>query len=184
MAKADHRKISKLMSFALRHDPSHLGLKLDPEGWTYTTELLAGLNRKRLPVDMKLLEEVVATNDKKRFSFNEDKTKIRANQGHSIAIDLQLVPKVPPEVLYHGTVERFLESITTEGLKKMGRQHVHLSADYSTAQNVGGRRGRPIILFIDAVQMHEDGHSFFQSDNGVWLTDHVPPKYVKREHGK
>jgi putative RNA 2'-phosphotransferase len=128
---------------------------------------------------MEELEEVVATNTKKRFSFNEDKTKIKANQGHSIKVDLALQPKQPPSYLYHGTVEKFLQSIREKGLIKGSRHHVHLSADKETAINVGSRRGKPIILTIKSGEMHAQNHIFYQSENGVWLTETVPTEYIE-----
>ncbi|MEL7004059.1 MAG: RNA 2'-phosphotransferase, partial [Bacteroidota bacterium] len=124
---------------------------------------------------------LVASNDKKRFAFNDTKDKIRVNQGHSIKVELELEEKEPPYVLYHGTVAKFMRDIKQKGLLKMSRQHVHLSANKDTAQNVGQRRGVPIILKIDTYQMHQDGHKFYYSDNGVWLTDHVPAKYINNE---
>lgn len=127
-----------------------------------------------------MLEKVVADNDKQRFSFSDDGQKIRANQGHSVQVDLKLEPQTPPDILYHGNVERFLESIRQEGLIPGSRQHVHLSADTKTATAVGSRRGKPIILEIAAAQMHRDGYHFFISQNGVWLTDKVPPEYIAK----
>jgi putative RNA 2'-phosphotransferase len=126
-----------------------------------------------------LLEAVVSANDKKRFSFNSSGTMIRANQGHSIQVELNLQEQVPPDLLYHGTVEKFLPVIQTEGLKKMGRQHVHLSVDETTAVKVGSRRGKPVVLVIHSKSMHEAGFSFFLSENGVWLTEAVPPDYIR-----
>lgn len=175
-----HRRISKLMSLVLRHNPGKIGIELDENGWANTTDLLDGINKKGIRLDMELLETVVETNDKKRFSFNEDQSKIRANQGHSIKIDMQFEAIEPPAFLYHGTVGRFMKTIQTEGLKKMNRQHVHLSKDLETAQRVGSRRGVPVILTVRSGEMHQDGFEFYQSDNGVWLTDRVPAKYLDR----
>ncbi|MEM9341006.1 MAG: RNA 2'-phosphotransferase [Bacteroidota bacterium] len=174
-----HKKISKLMSYALRHQPEALGLELDDEGWVATHQLISGLNKKIPEINLTMLEEVVRTNDKKRFAFSGDQTKIRASQGHSIAVDLHLIKKEPPQVLYHGTVSKSLDKIKKEGLHKMSRQHVHLSSNIATAKNVGGRRGQPVILMINASQMHRNGIAFYQSENGVWLTDHVPPGYLQ-----
>lgn len=174
----NHKRISKLMSLVLRHKPEHLGLELDENGWVEVELLLAAMNRRQLKVDRSLLEQVVSENDKQRFAFNEDRTRIRANQGHSVAVDVELVEKNPPEVLLHGTVQKFLDAIRESGLKKMSRQHVHLSADSKTASKVGSRRGKPLILEIDAAKMAAAGFTFYLSANGVWLTDHVPPNFI------
>ena len=177
MAEKNIRRISKFLSLILRHQPEKIGLTLDKNGWAAVTDIL---EKSNLKFDRETLEEVVRTNDKQRFSFNEDKTKIRANQGHSIkTIDLELAPQVPPPFLYHGTVPKFLQLIKSDGLKKMNRQHVHLSPDRQTATIVGKRRGAPVILSIRSGQMQEDGYPFHLSKNGVWLTDHVPPKYIE-----
>ena len=170
------KKISKYLSLLLRHQPEKIGLSLDNNGWASVAEIL---NHPEINFIMVDLEEVVATNDKKRFSFNEDKTKIRANQGHSIkGIDLELEVKTPPAFLYHGTVAKFLSAIKKEGLQKMNRQHVHLSADRETAVKVGSRRGKPIILSIQSGAMHKEGYAFYLSANDVWLTDEVPSKFI------
>lgn len=174
------KHISKLMSLVLRHDPAYLGLSLSTEGWVDTYKLLSALRQKFPEITLETIEYVVATNDKKRFTFNNDGSKIRASQGHSIDVDLNLSPVTPPEHLYHGTVAKFLESIREEGLQKMSRQHLHLSADQSTAVAVGTRRGTAIILTIEALKMHEDGFAFYLSENGVWLTNHVPAKYIQK----
>ena len=141
-------------------------------------ELLAAAARHGRSISREQLEEVVATNDKKRFSFSPDGLLVRANQGHSVEVDLGLVPIEPPELLYHGTVERFLDSIRAKGLVRGNRHHVHLSADRDTAARVGQRRGRPVVLVVEAGRMHRDGHRFFRSENGVWLTETVPPQYL------
>ena len=177
--KTTHKRISKLMSLVLRHKPEHLDLNLDENGWVKVDLLLAAMQRQGLDVDQNLLEEVVRDNDKQRFAFNEDRTQIRANQGHSIDVDVELEEKTPPSILLHGTVEKFLELVRESGLKKMSRQHVHLSADLATASKVGSRRGKPVILKIDAAKMVNDGHAFYLSANGVWLTDHVPPSFIR-----
>ena len=170
------KKISKYLSLLLRHQPEKIGLSLDNNGWASVAEIL---NHQEINFTMVDLEEVVATNDKKRFSFNEDKTKIRANQGHSIkGIDLELEVKTPPAFLYHGTVAKFLSAIKEEGLQKMNRQHVHLSADRETAVKVESRRGKPIILSIQSGAMHKEGYAFYLSANGVWLTDEVASKFI------
>lgn len=173
------KRISKLLSLVLRHAPEKIDLTLDKNGWASVDELLQQCNTFNYQIDQDLLRLVVDTNDKKRFIFNEDHTKIRANQGHSIQVDLNLNEQEPPLFLYHGTVAKFMENIKTEGLKKMNRQHVHLSDQLATANKVGSRRGKPIILSIRSKAMHEDGFVFYQSENGVWLTDQVPCKYIE-----
>jgi putative RNA 2'-phosphotransferase len=167
-------KISKLLSFILRHDPASHGIKLDEHGYANVEELI-----KKIDISMDELMEVVATNDKQRFSFNEDETLIRANQGHSIAVNLQLEPVEPPEILYHGTAARFLNSILSRGLVKGSRQYVHLSSDERTAQKVGERHGRAIVLKIQSGWMHKRELKFFLSKNNVWLTDYVPVDFIK-----
>ena len=172
----DIKKLSKFLSLILRHKPETIGIKLDKNGWANVSEILRGMK-----IDFATLEKVVTENDKQRFSFNDDKTKIRANQGHSVKVDVELVEKIPPEILYHGTIEKNLKSIVAQGLLKMNRLHVHLSADIETAKKVASRRsGNAVIFEIAARQMYNDGYKFFQSANGVWLTGKVPPKYLKR----
>lgn len=166
---------SKFLSLVLRHKPEQIGLVLDSNGWANVDELL-----EKTQIDFETLQKIVDTNDKKRFAFNEDKSKIRASQGHSIqSLDLQLEEKEPPEFLYHGTALRFLESITVQGLTKQSRQHVHLSKDEETALKVGQRHGRPVVLKILSKKMFDDGHKFYLSENNVWLTDHIPTKYLQ-----
>lgn len=172
-------KISKLLSLVLRHDPGHLGLTLDEAGWTDVEALLRACAARGVPLSRAALEELVATSDKQRFALSPDGRRIRANQGHSVTVDLGLRPEAPPPRLYHGTVERFLDSIRAEGLRKGARHHVHLSADLDTARRVGGRRGSPLVLVVRAGEMAAAGHAFFRSDNGVWLTEHVPPAYLE-----
>lgn len=162
----------------MRHQPERLGLKLESGGWTNVEDLLAACHRNNFPILREELNEVVEKNDKQRFSFDETKTKIRANQGHSIEIDLQLSPVAPPETLYHGTNEKSVSAILEHGILKMARHHVHLSVDAKTARIVGGRRGKPVILSIDAAAMQKEGHKFFVSANGVWLIESVPPKFL------
>ena len=167
-------KKSRFLSLILRHEPEKVGLKLDDKGWANVEELL-----KKANYSLDLLEEIVATNNKKRFEFNENKTKIRACQGHSIDVDLDLKEVAPPTFLFHGTQTDFITSIHKNGLSKMKRNHVHLSADRETAEKVAIRRGEKFaILTIASEQMHIDGHKFYQSTNGVWLTDNVPTKYI------
>ena len=172
------KHISKLMSLVLRHQPEAIGLQLDENGWANVQELITKMNDNGTSVDIATLTMAVETNDKKRFAFNEHKTMIRANQGHSIAVDLNLKPAIPPDTLYHGTADRFVESILKEGLKKQQRQHLHLSWQIETAKAVGSRHGRPVILNIDAKAMQQDGFIFYLSDNNVWLVDEVPVKYI------
>lgn len=171
--------ISKLLSLVLRHEPQKIGIALDAEGWVLVDELLAAAARHGRPISQAQLAEVVATNDKRRFSFSPDGRRIRANQGHSVEVELGLVPVEPPELLYHGTVDRFLKSIREKGLLRGNRHHVHLSADRATAARVGQRRGRPLVLVVEAARMHRDGHRFFRSENGVWLAETVPPQYLR-----
>lgn len=169
---------SKLLSYVLRHRPDSIGLALDANGWADVEDLLARLNAHGHAVDRALLEQVVADNDKQRFAFSDDNTRIRASQGHSVKVDLALAPAVPPPVLYHGTASRFLKAILAEGLHAAARHHVHLSLDVETAKRVGTRHGFPAVLRVDAARMHADGIVFYCSDNGVWLTDAVLPRYL------
>jgi putative RNA 2'-phosphotransferase len=172
------KHISKLMSLVLRHQPEEIGLHLNENGWANVEELIQKINQKGIIVDHKTLTLVVETNDKKRFAFNEEGTMIRASQGHSIAVELNLQPIVPPAFLYHGTTARFMESILRVGLQKQSRQHVHLSATLDTALTVGSRHGKPRVLTIRAAAMHAAGYPFFLSENLVWLTEHVPVEYI------
>ncbi len=174
------KHISKFMSLVLRHKPEEIGLKLNENGWAYVEELIEKINAKGIQVDKETIERVVATNDKKRFAFNEDKTMIRASQGHTIDVELDLPVTIPPDILYHGTATRFLESILTEGLQKQSRQHVNLSATMETAMSVGSRHGKPVILAINAKSMQDAGFKFYLSANGVWLTDVVPVQYISQ----
>lgn len=173
------KSISKFMSLVLRHKPEEIGLQLDANGWANVDELIKKMNAKaHQPVTKAIIEEVVATNEKKRFVFNEDHTLIRANQGHSIEVDLQLAPATPPAILYHGTGEKNVESILATGLNKGSRHHVHLSANKETALQVGQRHGKPVLFVVDAKAMLEDGIVFYCSENGVWLVDEVNVKYL------
>jgi len=171
---------SKFLAKHLRHAPDALGLMLQPGGWVLVDDLLAASERAGFTITYDELIECVETNDKKRFSFDDTGDLIRANQGHSVEVDLQLEEKEPPDVLYHGTVERFIGSIMEAGLKKGKRHHVHLSKDIETAQKVGARRGKPIILQVDSGKMHGQGFQFFLSVNGVWLTEAVPAALLTR----
>ncbi|WP_421753326.1 RNA 2'-phosphotransferase [Croceimicrobium sp.] len=169
---------SKLLSLVLRHKPEAIGLKLDPNGWAEVDELLQKLADYKSPMTIENLKSLVANSDKKQFVFSSDESKIRANQGHSIKVDLGLKAKVPPDVLYHGTALRNLESIKAQGLLKGNRHHVHLSADRDTARVVGQRYGKPIVLKVKAAEMHKAGFEFYCSENGVWLCDAVPTQYI------
>lgn len=173
-------KISKYLSKHLRHQPEQIGIKLAPGGWVSVDEFLAACKKHSFPINHAELNEVVASNDKKRFSFDSTGTLIRANQGHSIEVDLQLEPAIPPDVLYHGTGHGAVEAILGEGLCKMSRHHVHLSKDIGTAKTVGARHGRPVVFAVDAAAMHEAGYTFYCSENGVWLVDSVPPEYLNQ----
>jgi putative RNA 2'-phosphotransferase len=170
---------SKFLSLVLRHQPEVIGMKLDVEGWLPIDELIENANRQGKQLSLELLHEVVASCEKKRFALSEDGLKIRANQGHSVRdVELNLEAAAPPSVLYHGTVAAFLDSIREHGLLKRSRNHVHLSADVETAKKVGARRGKPVILTIRSEAMHESGHTFYLSANGVWLTDAVPVSFI------
>lgn len=175
------KSISKFMSLVLRHKPETINITLDNEGWTDVERLLRQMSLSGRPVDRKLLEHVVENNDKKRFAFSNDKTRIRASQGHSVTLNLGYEATEPPVFLYHGTAMRFTESIFQSGLQKQDRHHVHLSQEKSTAVNVGSRHGKPVVLIVNALQMHKDGYEFYVSENGVWLTDEVPVKYICKE---
>lgn len=168
------------MSLVLRHDPDSIGLKLDENGWTPVEELIACLKRDGKRVDREMIARVVEKSDKQRFRISDDGTMIRANQGHSVAIDLKLEKKSPPKWLYHGTATRAMNSIEREGLLRQSRNHVHLSMDKETAKKVGSRHGRAVVLEVAAQMMEQHGFDFYQSENGVWLTEHVPPDYLNQ----
>jgi len=173
-----HKNISKFLSLVLRHKPDTISLNLDENGWADISELIEKCNQHNIHLSKILLDEIVATNEKLRFAFNDDKSKIRANQGHSITVELDLEEKMPPEILYHGTAERFLDSILKNGILKQSRQQVHLSANIDTAQKVGTRHGKPVVLTVKAAAMYNAGHKFYLSQNGVWLTDFVHPEFL------
>lgn len=174
-------KDSRYLSYLLRHHPESINLTLDDKGWANIRELI---EKSKDTFNMEYLEEIVRTDEKQRYSFNEDKTKIRANQGHSINVNPDLKEEVPPEFLYHGTALRFLDAIQKEGIKKQSRSYVHLSSDEQTAKKVGSRHGEPVILIIRAKEMYNEGNKFYKSENGVWLTDYVESKYfIKKEGG-
>jgi putative RNA 2'-phosphotransferase len=177
---SDIKHTSKFLSLVLRHKPETIGIVLDENGWVDVAELMEKMNAKNSQENLTFerLQRVVAENDKQRFIFNADKTRIRANQGHTVDIELGLDPKTPPAVLYHGTAISNIESIKKTGINKGKRQHVHLSKDTETATKVGTRHGKPIILSINTEKMHQDGIVFFCSENGVWLTDFVAVEYI------
>jgi len=172
-------RTSKFLSLILRHEPERVGLKLDEAGWVGVEELLKAVNQHGVSLTLDQLKHLVATSDKKRFAFSDDGSSIRASQGHSVDVDLQYEQQAPPELLYHGTTMRFLDSIREQGLQKMDRHDVHLSADVTTALKVGGRHGKPIVLKIRAGDMHRAGYSFRRSANGVWLVQQVPPNFIE-----
>ena len=172
-------EVSKFLSYVLRHQPDAIGITLDLEGWTDIAALIVAAAKDGRQLDRDLIQTVVATSDKKRFAISEDGLRIRAVQGHSTeSVDISYVEKVPPEFLYHGTATRFMESIRKDGLLAGSRQYVHLSQDETTAHAVGQRHGKPVILKIKALLMHEQGFKFFQSENGVWLTLAVPVMFI------
>jgi putative RNA 2'-phosphotransferase len=173
------KEISKKLCYVLRHLPDSIGIALDAAGWVAVDALLAALARSGTTLARAELERIVVTNDRRRFAFSADGSMIRAVQGHSTPVTLGHPAAAPPELLYHGTVARFLPDILRDGLKPGARHDVHLSPDEATARRVGARRGRPVILVIDAVAMHHDGHVFRIADNGVWLIPHVPPRYLR-----
>lgn len=179
MDQARRVKISKYLSKHLRHQPERLGLNLAPGGWVEVEVLLTVCAAHHFPVSLVELKDVVATSDKKRFAFDPSGTRIRANQGHSTEVDLQLEPVEPPAVLYHGTGAGSVEAIRASGLSRMARHHVHLSPDVPTARAVGARHGRPVILEVDAAAMRRDGFDFYCSANGVWLVECVPAQYLR-----
>ena len=164
----------------LRHKPEEIGITLDEHGWADVKELIEGVS-KRYPLDMETLEEIVLTDEKQRYSFNEDHTLIRANQGHSIPVDVELKETVPPEILYHGTGEKYVDSIDATGLIPKSRLYVHMSPDTETAFKVGSRHGKPVIYEVLSGQMHKDGYAFYLSVNGVWLTKAVSAKYLRKK---
>lgn len=178
MNKSD--KLSVFLSLVLRHQPEAANIKLDKHGWANVEELLEGVNNTGRVINKKILEEIVAKDKKQRYSFNQDKTLIRANQGHSVHVDVELTEQEPPEFLYHGTATRFINSIEQEGLKPMSRLYVHLSKDIETARVVGKRHGDPVILRVHSGIMYKENCKFYLSENGVWLTEKVDAKYFKQ----
>lgn len=176
---ADPVRLSKFLSLVLRHDPQRAGLVLDDAGWVAVDDLLVGCARAGVTLTREQLEEIVRSSDKQRFAFSSDGERIRANQGHSVEVKLDYVPQTPPELLFHGTATRFLDSIRERGLVRGGRHHVHLSSDTETARKVGQRHGRPVVLSVRAGDMHRAGHVFLRSANGVWLAESVPVDWLE-----
>jgi len=172
-------KTSKFLSLILRHEPEVVGLKLGEAGWVNVNDLLEAVSRHGTSLTLDELKHIVATSDKKRFAFSEDGQRIRASQGHSVEVDLQYPPQTPPEILYHGTATRFLDGIRKDGLQKMGRHDVHLSAETRVTVQVGSRHGKPALLTIRAGDMHRVGFVFRCSANGVWLVNQVPPEFIE-----
>lgn len=172
--------ISKFLSLVLRHQPETIAITLDQNGWADVNDLIEKANNYGIKFDRETLNHIVATNPKKRFAFNDTLDKIRASQGHSVEIELGYTNQKPPEILFHGTAEKFVQSILDTGLEKGNRQQVHLSADFETAIKVGQRHGKPFVFKVLAEKMYNDNFEFFISDNGVWLTDNVPTKYLKQ----
>jgi putative RNA 2'-phosphotransferase len=179
MTEKEKIRTSKFLSLVLRHEPDRVGLGLDSAGWADVDALLKAVNGHGVPLTLEQLKQIVATSDKKRFAFSDDGGRIRASQGHSVEVDLAYEPQTPPELLYHGTPERFVASIRKSGLRKMQRHHVHLSAEAEVGRQVGARRGKPVLLTIHAGEMQRGDHVFYRSANGVWLVDHVPPEFIE-----
>jgi putative RNA 2'-phosphotransferase len=179
LSEKETTRISKFLSYVLRHHPDAIGIELDENGWTNVDLLMQKSNENGTKINIDLLKYVVETNTKKRFEFNADLSRIRASQGHSVEVDLNYVTQKPPAILYHGTGEKSVGSILKTGIEKRDRHHVHLSADYETAVAVGKRHGKPVVLEVLSGKMYEEGISFFLSTNGVWLTDYVAPTYIK-----
>lgn len=171
-------RIGKLLAYILRHNPQSVGITLDAHGWADVDELIAGICKNKVEIDRSTLDEVVAVDSKGRFSYSEDGTKIRANQGHSIPVDVEMEEKTPPAVLYHGTAEKYIDGIRQRGIEKRTRNFVHLSINESIAKNVGSRHGVPVVLKIDTERMSKDGYRFYLSANGIWQTEFVPYEYV------
>lgn len=180
MKKDNHNDISKFLSYILRHQPESIGLSLDKEGWAVISELILCSAKHGYTLDSKLIRDIVANSDKKRFTLSDDGLRIRAAQGHSTSqVQIKYQEKIPPAFLYHGTATRFIAAIREQGLLAMSRQYVHLSSDESTAIQVGERHGKPVVLKINAQDMYEQGFTFFQADNGVWLIEHIPYRFIQ-----
>lgn len=173
------KRTSIFLSLILRHDPSAAGVTLDEHGWADVQEVINGINSTgKYHIDMDKLCEIVRTDNKQRYSFNEDKTKIRANQGHSVKVDVELKQAEPPELLYHGTGQKSVSAIRDGGIRPMSRLYVHLSKDRQTAETVGSRHGKPFVFVVRSGEMHRNGYIFYLSENGVWLTKEVPTEYL------
>lgn len=172
---------SKFIAYVLRHNPSVVGIELDKNGWANVNALIEGVCKTGRFLDLDTLDQIVKTDGKHRFDFNDDRTKIRANQGHSIDVDVEMEVCAPPDILYHGTAKKYIDSIRKDGILKRNRNYVHLSKDIETAIKVGSRHGKVVVLKIDTSRMYEDGYVFFLSINGVWQTEQVPFKYVTEE---
>lgn len=177
--ESESNKVSKFLSLILRHNPEKIGIELDEAGWANVDDLISKMNFNGQEIGFETLDFIVKTNKKKRFAFNTDKTKIRANQGHSIKIEHGFKHKTPPEILFHGTGKKSIESILKNGIEKRNRHHVHLSSDKETALKVGQRHGKPVVLEIMSLKMAENGHEFYLSENNVWLTDFIPTEFIK-----
>ena len=181
MVNNNYTRTSRFISMILRHKPEEIGITLDKHGWANVQALIDGINATgRHHLDMDILKEIVRTDEKQRYSFNEDQTLIRANQGHSIPVDVELQEAVPPAVLYHGTGEKYVRSIDAQGLLPQSRLYVHLSEDLETAKKVGQRHGRLTVYTVDCTRMLADGYKFYLSVNHVWLTKAVPAEYLKK----
>ena len=180
MNEKERINLSKFLAYILRHNPSAVGISLDERGWADVDELIKGINATGRSIDRDLLEQIVREDKKGRYSFNEDKSKIRANQGHSVSVEVEMDERVPPDILYHGTAKRFLESIKEHGILRRSRNFVHLSGDIKTAFVTGSRHGEPVVLAIGTKEMAAEGYRFYLSANGVWQSSDIPWKYVKR----
>ena len=174
----DDVRFGRFISLVLRHEPSAAGLTLDEHGWARVDALIAGMNARGYQIDREALSRIVRENTKHRYSFNDDASLIRANQGHSVDVDVDLAEAIPPDVLYHGTTQRCVASIMAHGITRQSRQYVHLSLDVQTAISVGKRHGKPVVMKVNAAAMVHDGHKFWLSANGVWLCEAVPPEYI------
>lgn len=180
LSEKENKRISKFLSYVLRHNPDLITIELNANGWANVQELIEKSGTASVVFNFDVLKHIVETNNKKRFAFNDDFTMIRASQGHSVIIESGYIPQQPPEILYHGTAVKNLDAILANGLNKGTRLHVHLSSDIATAVSVGKRHGKPVVFKVMALEMYNDGFDFFLSDNNVWLTDNVPVKYLKQ----